>query len=88
MQNGLELELSHYIVIRNWPWWSVTKDEKDPNLISNNLHHHFPEQISRTTGPPVLLEPESFESTGKFTFHLQIKLAINKNKIINQDELF
>lgn len=44
--------------------------KKGTDLVPDNLHHHFPEQIGRTTGPTVLLEAESLESARKFTFHL------------------
>jgi len=41
------------------------------DIISDDFHDHFPEEIGRATGPAVLLEAESLEGTWQFTFHLR-----------------
>lgn len=40
------------------------------NLSSNDLDHHFPKQISRTTRPPMLLKTERFKGAREFAFNL------------------
>ena len=41
------------------------------DIISDDFHGHFSEEIGRATGPAVLLEAESLEGTWQFTFHLR-----------------
>lgn len=61
------------------------RSRNNTDLVSYNLHYHFPEKISRATRPPMLLVAVGFKGTRQLIFNLSKNLKSNNETSTIQD---